>query len=83
MARMHPEEIEGLEHATAGERAVFRFLREMARPDGDFIGYYGPSIGKENWEPDLVLFGNRHGLLTLEGKDWQIDQIEDTDSLNY
>jgi hypothetical protein len=27
MARVHPEEIEGLEHTTAGEKAVFRFLR--------------------------------------------------------
>jgi len=28
MARMHPEDIEGLESPTEGERKVFRFLRE-------------------------------------------------------
>ena len=38
MARMHPEDIEDLENATPGERIVFRFLQEAARPDSDFIG---------------------------------------------
>jgi ATP-dependent exoDNAse (exonuclease V) beta subunit len=31
MARMHPEEIEGLESPTEGELKVYRFLREAAR----------------------------------------------------
>jgi len=39
MARMHPEDIEGLESAIDGERKIFRFLREAARPDYDFIGW--------------------------------------------
>jgi hypothetical protein len=39
MARMDPEDIEGLEGPTEGERKVFRFLREAARPDQDFIGW--------------------------------------------
>ena len=43
MARMHPEDIEGLEGPTEGERKVFRFLREAARPDQDFIGWYAPA----------------------------------------
>ncbi len=47
MARMHPEDIEGLENATPGERTVFRFLREVARPDSDFIGWYEPAIGEQ------------------------------------
>jgi hypothetical protein len=38
MARMHPEDIEALEKATPGERNVFQFLEEIARPDSDFIG---------------------------------------------
>jgi len=42
MARMHPEEIEALEHATAGERAVFRLLKEITQPDADFVGWYEP-----------------------------------------
>jgi hypothetical protein len=37
MARMHPEDIEVLESATAGEKKVFRFLRDAARPDKDII----------------------------------------------
>jgi hypothetical protein len=39
MARMHPEDIEALENATPGERAAFRFLKEVARPDSEFIGW--------------------------------------------
>jgi hypothetical protein len=55
MARLHPEDIESLESATEGERKVFHFLREAARPDQDFIGWYEPAIGDEGREPDFVL----------------------------
>ena len=44
MARMHPEDIEGREGPTEGERKVYRFLREAARPDQDFIGWYEPTL---------------------------------------
>ena len=44
MARRHPEDIEGLEGPTEGERKVFRFLREAARPDSDFKGIYSGII---------------------------------------
>ncbi len=54
MARMHPEDIEALESATPGERTAFRFLREAARPDQDFIGWYEPAIGEQGREPDFV-----------------------------
>jgi hypothetical protein len=83
MARMHPEDIEALEQATPGERTVFRFLRETTGPDGDFIGWYEPSIGEQGREPDFVLFGKQLGLLVLEVKDWQIDQIEEADSQHF
>jgi hypothetical protein len=83
MAHMHPKEIEALEHATSGERAVFRFLQEMAQPDTDFIGWYEPTIGEQGREPDFVLFGNHQGLLVLEVKDWLIDQIEEADSYHF
>jgi hypothetical protein len=36
---MHPEDIEGPESTTEGERKVFRFLQEAARPDKDFIAW--------------------------------------------
>ena len=75
MARMHPEDIEVLENATAGERKVFRFLHDAARPDRDFIAWYEPTIGSSGAEPDFILYGNSLGLLVLEVKDWEIDQI--------
>jgi hypothetical protein len=83
MARMHPEEIEALEHATQGEKVVFRFLRESARPDSDIIGWYEPAIGEQGREPDFVLFGSHQGLLILEVKDWLADQIGEVDSYHF
>jgi hypothetical protein len=83
MARMHPEEIEALEHATPGERAVFRFFREIARPDQDFIGWYEPAIGDLDKEPDFILFGKQQGLLVLEVKDWLADQIGEVDTYHF
>ncbi len=77
MAGMHPDDIESLENATPGERTVFRFLRELARPDSDFIGWYEPAIGEQGREPDFVLFGNQHGLLILEVKYRLTDPIEE------
>jgi hypothetical protein len=62
------------------EREVFRFLRKAAGPDSDFISWYEPTIGTLGVEPDFILFGNQHGLLVLEVKDWLIDQIEGADS---
>jgi hypothetical protein len=35
MDRMHPEDIEDLESATAGERKGFRYLQAVARPDSE------------------------------------------------
>ncbi|MGD9031911.1 MAG: 3'-5' exonuclease [Desulfobacteraceae bacterium] len=75
MARMHPEHIEGHAHATEGEKKVFRFLKEAARPDKDFICWYEPPIGAKGKEPDFVLFCKTLGLLVLEVKDWSSQQI--------
>jgi hypothetical protein len=63
--------------------ANFRFLREAARPDSEFIGWYEPTIGTSGSEPDFVLFGNSLGLLVLEVKDWDIDQIEEGNSHSF
>jgi len=68
---MHPDDIEDLEIATEGEKKVFRFLREAARPDKEFIGWYEPTVGSLGVEPDFILFGNSLGLLVLEVKDWE------------
>jgi hypothetical protein len=80
---MHPEDIEALEKTTPGERAVFRFLQEAARPDSEFIGWYEPTIGEQGREPDFIVFGNQQGLLVLEVKDWLIDQIEEAVHSNF
>ena len=66
---MPPKDIEELDNPTEGERKVFRFLREAARPDSEFIGWYEPAIGEQGLEPDFVLFRKHHGLLVLEKKE--------------
>jgi superfamily I DNA/RNA helicase len=75
MARMYPDDIEDYREATEGEKRVFRFLREAARPDADFICWYEPPIGSAGKEPDFLLFGKRLGFLVLEVKDWAAWQI--------
>lgn len=75
MAKMHPTDIEGYEKATEGEKRVFRFLKEAARPHKGFICWYEPSIGTSGAEPDFILFSKRLGLLVIEVKDWSAKQI--------
>jgi len=75
MARMYPEHMEGSEDATEGEKKVFRFLKEAARPHKDFTCWYQPSIGSKGKVPDFVLYGKKLGLLVLEVKDWASQQI--------
>jgi hypothetical protein len=75
MAKMYPGDLAALGKTTEGERKTFRFLREAARPDRDFICWHEPPIGGKGKEPDFVLFNNRLGLLVLEVKDWSIHQI--------
>ncbi|MFO7739623.1 MAG: 3'-5' exonuclease [Desulfatiglandaceae bacterium] len=75
MAQMHPEDIGDYEDATQGEKRVFRFLEEAARPHKDFICWYEPSIGSSGKEPDFILFGKKFGLIIFEVKDWTSQQI--------
>jgi hypothetical protein len=75
MARMYPEHMEGFEEATEGEKKVFRFLREAARPHKDFTCWYQPSIGNKGKVPDFILYGKKLGLLVLEVKDWASHQV--------
>jgi len=42
---MHPDDIEDYDEATEGEKRVFRFLKEAARPHKDFTCWYEPPIG--------------------------------------
>jgi len=75
MARMQPDDIESHEDATEGEKRVFRFIKEAARPHKDFICWYEPPIGSSGKEPDFILFGKKLGLLVIEVKDWSSQQI--------
>jgi len=75
MAQMHPDDIEDYEDATEGEKKAFRFIREAAKPDKDFICWYEPPIGSSGKEPDFILFGKKLGLLVIEVKDWTSQQI--------
>lgn len=75
MAIMYPDNIEDYEGATEGEKRVFRFLKEAARPDNEFTCWHEPPIGSIGKEPDFVLFGKKLGLLVLEVKDWTSRQI--------
>ena len=75
MATMYPDDIEDYEEATEGEKRVFRFLKEAARPHKDFICWYEPLIGRSGAEPDFILFCKKLGLLVIEVKDWTSRQI--------
>jgi hypothetical protein len=79
MATMSPEGITGLEKVTEGEIKVFRFLREVAKPDRDFFCWYSPFVGVAGKTPDFLLFGKDIGLLVIEVKDWALPQIRAAD----
>lgn len=83
MAKMHPEDIEALEDATPGEKRVFRFLREAARPHADYTCWFEPQIGSRGKPPDFVLFGKRLGLVVVEVKDWESGQITAFNPLQF
>ena len=75
VAKIYPDYIEDLYKPTEGEKRVFRFLKEAARPHNDFICWYEPPVGKSGKEPDFILFSKKHGLLIIEVKDWTSNQI--------
>lgn len=75
MARMHPEDIEAYEEATEGERKVFRFVREAARPHKDFMCWYQPQIGPSGRWADRIFFRRKLGRPMLEIRDLAFRQI--------
>ena len=83
MARMYPNDIEGYQNGTKGEKVFFRFLKEAARPHGSFICWYSPTIGDQGIEADFILLGKNQGLLVLEVKDWRSGQIVSGDHLTF
>jgi len=75
MARMYPDDIEEYAAANEGEKKVFRFLKEAARPQKEFICWYEPPIGSAGMEPDFILYSRKLGILVIEVKDWTSQQI--------
>ena len=64
MAQMHPDDIEGYEKTTKGEKRVFRFIREAARPHKDFICWYEPQLEEREKSPILFCSGKSLGSLS-------------------
>lgn len=71
MATMFPESVTAF--GTEGEKRVFRFLRQAARPDALFWVWYGPDV--RDREPDFILLSPDSGLIVWEVKDWMAEQI--------
>jgi hypothetical protein len=77
MALILPPDMILFDDVSEGEREVFHFLRNSARPDKYFVCWYRPSFRGD--EPDFVLLSKKQGLLVIEVKDWAIHQIKEAD----
>jgi len=71
MALMIPSDFD--DFTTPGEREVYFFFQEYAKPDSKYTCWYSPDI--EDREPDFVLFSRDLGLIIIEVKDWSLDKI--------
>src|SRR4030042_6442606 len=72
MATMMPSDIGEFE--TEGERAFYKFLEGVAKPDAHYLCWYLPEVNGN--EPDFLLFCEDVGLVIFEVKDWVLGQIE-------
>jgi len=75
MATMIPGDIE--EFGTEGEKAFYKFLEGVAKPDAYYLCWYTPDINGN--EPDFLLYCEDVGLVVFEVKDWALRQIEEAD----
>jgi len=71
MAEMIPRGV--TDFKTAGEGIFYKFLESAAGPNERYISWYLPDI--DGKEPDFILFSLDAGLLILEVKDWNLEQI--------
>ena len=76
---MIPENL--CQFSTDGERQVYKFLSEVAKPDADYIVWYTPDLQGE--EPDFIIYNDTIGLIILEVKDWSLNQILEADRKNF
>lgn len=73
MAEMIPQSISANSEATNGEKKVFRLLQDTLVPDEDFLVWYEPKVVDRY--SDFLIFSQKFGLLVVEVKDWNINQI--------
>jgi hypothetical protein len=76
---MIPDDIEKFE--TEGEKAFYKFLEGVAKPDGRYLCWYTPDINGN--EPDFLLYCEDVGLVVFEVKDWVLNQIEEADPQHF
>ena len=79
MATMIPNDIE--EFATEGEKAFFKFLQSVAKPDSHYTCWYTPDVSGN--EPDFILYCDDVGLVIFEVKDWVLGQIREADPRQF
>jgi hypothetical protein len=79
MATMIPEDIE--EFVTEGEKAFFKFLQLVAKPDSHYTCWYTPDVSGN--EPDFILYCDDVGLVIFEVKDWALEQIREADPRQF
>ena len=73
MATMIPDSVE--QFTTEGERQTYQFIEAVAKPDNQLICWYLPDV--QGKEPDFLLFSGKAGLVVLEVKDWNLEQIRE------
>ena len=69
------------EFRTEGEKAFFRFLQSVAKPDSHYICWYLPDVSGN--EPDFILYCDDVGLVIFEVKDWALAQIREADPRQF
>ena len=79
MATMIPSDNE--EFRTEGEKAFFRFLQSVAKPDSHYTCWYLPDVSGN--EPDFILYCDDVGLVIFEVKDWALGQICEADPRQF
>lgn len=79
MAVMIPESISALESATAGEKRLFKILKNNL--PSDYTVWYDLRVNGRY--PDFIILGPDLGLVVLEVKDWSLSSIESADTVSY
>ncbi|MBC2579083.1 nuclease-related domain-containing protein [Clostridium sp. DJ247] len=79
MAVMIPESISALDSATAGEKRLFKILKNNL--PSDYIIWYDLRVNGRY--PDFIILGPDLGLVVLEVKDWALSSIESANANTY